>query len=410
MRETDNSRVVLRLVAGGFLACALSSPALAAGNHAVVGTFDETTNDFPPRADPWRISEPAEYRLKMKIGAGAADPNWKITLTTPAGPGNIVTRTETIDSHSMPATDGTFLSQALGPGTIEIRVPIGAPELLQVEKISSQYFGRSLSIYSPNSVQAFETVTDVISSGGRAPLTATALARAARAMVWLGIEDQPGGQWMSCTGFLITRQLVLTARHCVFPDASQMTLADAASQKPYVVRAWVRELTPTRDLAPTFDNVQVAWQDQKANLFDPPLDAVILQLPSNPAIPVSFTLKLANVPAKATMPLQLLQFTGTDGINLEDTLMISVNTPCLAAKIEPELLFHKCNSADGSSGSPVLDDKMLRGVFAVHSNGYAAGNANSGNVAVLVSRVLAEIHLQKPSLYQTILTEQGEIQ
>jgi hypothetical protein len=370
----------------GMMILALSTASAAGGNNrSPLGKAQLSVGDFPGRADQYLLDDQNSlfpYRLEFSLSGTATNQNWQIIISSE-------TRSLTVNSTSVAAGDGTFLSPVLDVRGSSMAVSLGAPTVHVTERIVGKDFGRALSVY-PDATGGpeFLKVADAVAAGGTSQITADRLRRAAQGMGWLGIEDHRSGEFDGCTAFLIAGDLLLTAGHCIG--------ADSVSQSSSVLRAWIRELTATRELAPTFDRVTVAWTGADAGL-----DALLLRLPF-PA-PKQYALKLDETPP--TMgPVQILQFPG------QDELSIAANNGCkIRALVQsPALLMHTCNSERGSSGSPVLDASLTRGVLGLHVEGYTYDPSEESK-AIPILVILENIKTSNPALYREIHDAQGEL-
>ena len=371
---------------------AAAATAMGAGHGpqgAALGQRQISTGDFPPQAQPYLLQNPADilpYRLELTLSGTPSSTTWEIRVESGG-------RKMVIDSSSLPAADGTFLTPQLEVAGATVIVPVGAPAIHVALKIVGRDFGRSLSVYPDNPGDPpFVAVAGIIAAGGHGAISGSRLERAARGMSWLGIEDKATGSFEGCTGFLVTPDLLMTARHCL----SSSPNADTASTR--VARAWVRELSTSRELAPTFDRVEVVWSGESNDPSGNILDATLLRLPR--LLQKDYVLKLSNSPSQKGQQLQILQFPG------HAELSLAANNRCNVTAITPSFLLHKCNTDPGSSGSPVFHADLQNGVVGVHIEGYMYDPTEESK-AIPMDAILNAIKAARPALYNEIIQAQG---
>lgn len=360
-----------------------SSIAAWAGATAVLGQIQGETGDFPPRAARYPLADVGgtPYRIVFSLSDVPTDKNWIVRVESGA-------QRLTVSDSSTPASDGTYLSPLLDPNGASIIVPVGAPKLRVNRTIRAVNFGHALSVYPDTPGKAFLSVAEVVRTRSPPRLNVPRLARAARGMGWMAIENVQTGTFEGCTVFLIGRSLMLTARHC-FP----------ATISPDVhARVWLRDVVATRDAPPTADRVDVVWQTSGAS-GPGSLDAVVLRMPRS--VDADLVLKLAPADDIAAGDITILQFPGSQELSLAG------NSRCVIDRAPrgAAMAMHSCNSDGGSSGSPVLQSSMESGVIALHIAGFVNDPGDLSR-AIPIAAVLQRIKDTDPSLHNEINAEQ----
>ena len=329
-----------------------------------------------------------EFRLRVRLLARPAEENWSLEIGSQG-------RVMKLNQNSVPAADGSFLTPVLNPDDYYFYVPAGAPgfKILNTLYVDSRASVLStIDTGSRNSIANFSKVSDV--EDGTIPYqlgnpeARANLTRVARAMIWFAIEDDVNNEQSACTGFLITTTLALTNDHCVRP-----TTSNKAGQIG-LIRAWLRDRSRQRKEAPTVQRVQVEYLSKIPEKNpDERLDFSVLRLPE--LVPSDVPLKLAReVPINHQL-LAVLQFPKNE------PLVVNHDADCSVWGQGIDYLVHGCDTDYGSSGSPVIDRALNRGVYALHFLGHE-NDETMGNRALPIPALLAEVRKNNEILYQEI--------
>jgi hypothetical protein len=390
-------KIVLNLAARFWMIAVLigmSSGALA-GRGTLLGTAKDEQGEFDPQPNPfvYRDSSYSAFRLEMRLSQPEPPGDWKISISSGG-------QKATYSRDSLPAADGTFMSPLLDPRNIIISVPPGAPSLLVSEKIGGRDFGRSLSIYSDDE-KPFTALTEVIAQNGIEGASAGRFERAARGMVWIGMEDKVSTDFEGCSGFLVTKNLILTARHCLTSDTFGQ--GDLTPKSDLVVRVWLRDFTSSRDMAPTFDNVRVVWPTPDEARRSPSVDAALLRIPRD--IGTDLPIKIFSGPVATGTKLQILEFPGRAALSVPTNLS---NCYVIGSIPQLHLMEHECNTDSGSSGSPIFKSNLEEGAVAIQVQGWLQ-DPSEENRGVFVEEILHAVRSDDPDLYMQIKSEQEGI-
>jgi V8-like Glu-specific endopeptidase len=172
------------------------------------------------------------------------------------------------------------------------------------------------------------------------------------------------GQQSSCTGFLVGKNLVLTAGHC----GSDIQAATMELREPD--RSFPIKLPPLR----------VKRDDQG-------LDYAILEVEGEPATQYG-ALKLAGQPPIAGEAVALILFRAG-----ASKLIVLPSADCKISSIERQTVFHTCSSGGGSAGGPLLTGGS-HDVVAVHWGRDPA----KGGMATSVTAILADLDRNNPDV------------
>ena len=301
-----------------------------------------------------------------------------------------------LDAKSTPAEDGSFLTPVLDPDHYYFHVPAGAPGFVILKTLYVDPRAGVLSTIDrashhdvPNfrKVSHFENGAEIYQPDLRG--AHERLVRAARAMIWLAIEDDPNDRHLACTGFLITPDLALTNDHCARPTMTNHP------GKPGLVRAWLRAESRDRKEAPSFHRGDLAYLSRVPEA-DPKirLDFTVLRLAKT--APNALPLKLAYEAPPDGRPLAVLQFPKNE------PLVVNHDGDCTVWGQGAGYLIHGCDTDRGSSGSPVIDRDLSGGVYALHFLGHD-NDETMGNRALPIPALLEEISTHNKKLYEEIL-------
>jgi hypothetical protein len=188
----------------------------------------------------------------------------------------------------------------------------------------------------------------------------------------------PGLGQGTCTGFLVTDSLLFTNEHCVAsPDEARSTLVDFGYDKPD---------TP-------FQTLRVG----ELVAVNAGLDYALLRL-EQPAPPrwgrVTLNPSVAFVEGQ---PLILPEHPmgGYKQVSIESCEVSGVQMP---GTTEEQTDFgHKCDTLNGSSGSPVLDHASAA-VIGLHHFGFNPETNTFVNRAVRIALILQDVKTQRPKL------------
>lgn len=191
-------------------------------------------------------------------------------------------------------------------------------------------------------------------------------AKSVAAVIWV-----EGGRWRVCTAFVASKRHVLTNHHCV---ASQ-SQCDAAQ----IVFGYLK-VNGAVDPGEYYDCKQVV----KLQGFDQ-LDLSILEL----SVPKDYSgvpppLLLANAAPKIGQELVVIQHPLGAPMKIVRRGCDVRNLPVVSptSKLATDVA-HQCDTADGSSGSPVLDQTGK--VVAIHHWGYGDEGFTDLNRAIVVT-------------------------
>lgn len=198
------------------------------------------------------------------------------------------------------------------------------------------------------------------------------ISAAAKAVSKLSFVDQ--GMPVSCTGFMIADDLLLTNEHCI---NSQVLCDDAIATFGY-------EVTSTGSLADGED-----YRCLKLIAKDSRLDYVLLQIEGSPGAQDKWGhLELVARDVVQGEALYMLQHPAGEPKQISKK-GCEVHTPQARGR-GPDLLTdfgHLCDTLQGSSGSPILDTDHH--VVGLHHLGFSSGPWSNENRAVQMKLILS---------------------
>jgi hypothetical protein len=186
----------------------------------------------------------------------------------------------------------------------------------------------------------------------------------------------------TCTGFLVSDTLLMTNQHCVSSsDEANSTLGDLGYDRPDI---------PYRTLRVT-ELVAVSA----------PLDYALLRL-EQPA-PAGFArLKLnPDFELKDGAPLLVIEHPlgGYKQVSIESCEISGTALP--GASSQRTDFGHKCDTLNGSSGSPVLDE-VSGTVVGLHHFGFDPASETFVNRAVSIKWVVADLRQRQPAILREL--------
>lgn len=189
-----------------------------------------------------------------------------------------------------------------------------------------------------------------------------------------------------CTGFLLTKNLILTNQHCIQNETeARSTVVEFKYENPspkpkqfHVQRLETSDIALDyallrTDLYPGNDFGFVEIDSAQALTED--MDLVIIQHPAG--LPKMAAVKDCNV--DGIVKIGVIR-NGTD-------------------------FGHICDTLGGSSGSPIFSS-ISRKVVGLHHLGFREGIDDPINQGVYIAQVLADIRVRKPEIYREILDAQ----
>ena len=184
----------------------------------------------------------------------------------------------------------------------------------------------------------------------------------------VGLISAPSddGLLQSCTGFLITPELLLTGAHCISD-------ANLARNATFLVGT---HRYPIRDIAAS----------------DRSMDFTIARVEGDPGKEVG-TLRLSDRDPRAGDPVALVFFRGGKSEQLVDV----PSTQCAISSVKTQTLEYRCSTGAGSSGAPLLSPQGDV-VYGMHLSRVIGDQRVSVATAVKSSKILKRIRDLNPSL------------
>jgi V8-like Glu-specific endopeptidase len=183
-----------------------------------------------------------------------------------------------------------------------------------------------------------------------------------------------------CTGFLITRDLLLTNEHCLGqPAAALSAIVEFGFDSPSV--------TPT------------TYRVSKLEAASVPLDYALVRLAQAPNGFGHVT--LATSPVVDNQDLVIIQHPAGEfkQASIDDCKVKSASRPGVEGGTTD--FGHLCDTLGGSSGSPILD-RQTGGVVGLHHWGFSTGSPDPVNQGVHIGQVLADLRARVPALHAEI--------
>jgi trypsin-like peptidase len=187
----------------------------------------------------------------------------------------------------------------------------------------------------------------------------------------------------NCTGFLVAPTIFLTNYHCISED-TQLTSASIRFHYDSESVVGVQTVQPIEILAANEE-----------------LDYVFLR--TNSALPV--VAELAEVEPQRNEALIVVQHPRGH------PKWISVKKCRVWKTVDPGRLsdfYHLCDTSDGSSGSPIMDE-VTGLVVGLHHLGEIDDHSHTVvNLGVRIRRILSQLKVDKPVVYQEVLTARSK--
>jgi len=339
------------------------------------------------------------YRLIIQLKGDAPATDWRITVASE-------TRELTIGPNSASALDRSILSQVVTTKNWSLKATAGIPLAKFVGAVIADPEAAILNTVdtaNPDDRKPQIWPMNAFESRARSnPAGLKALNTYANAMVALASEDRADGKQLGCSAFLVTPELLLTNRHCV----------QSADSTPYIVRGWLRAVGTDRFRAPTYQKLTPVHLPYVAALHaDARHDFALMRLTA--AETRVYPAKLSAAKPVSKLRLLALQFPNNLPLSLNmDADCIYAGQDQIGGFDGPEsariAMIHGCDTAGGSSGSPIIDRKLAVGVVGLHYWGHL-GNQNMKNRAVYMASILDELKLNVPKLWKEITEAQGRI-
>ena len=189
-----------------------------------------------------------------------------------------------------------------------------------------------------------------------------------------------GGQQYVCTGFLVTRDLLLTNEHC---------LGESEAALSALVEFGFDSLNAT----PT------TFRVSRLEAASVPLDYALVRLSRAASSFGRVTLTAAA--ATDGEALVIIQHPAGEfkQASIDDCKVKSASRPGVGDG--PTDFGHLCDTLGGSSGSPVLD-RQTGGVVGLHHWGIPTGSVDPVNQGVHIGQVLADLRTRVPALHAEI--------
>lgn len=186
-----------------------------------------------------------------------------------------------------------------------------------------------------------------------------------------------------CTGFLMTRDLLVTNEHCLgTPEIAASALADfgfdSLDAKPTTVRVL------------------------KLEAADVALDYAVVRLAAAPAGFGRVT--VSQGPAAEDQPLVVVQHPAGEykQASIDDCRVRGASRPGVTTATTD--FGHLCDTLGGSSGSPVLD-RNTGGLVGLHHFGFVEGTPNPVNQGVHFALVLDDLRRRFPALHAELTAQ-----
>jgi hypothetical protein len=358
MNRRKGSFAVVAIVAFWASAADAQPRTLEAERAAVlksIGDVEQTSIQlFPlatgPAAFRQVITRPDALTLRLHFTVRQAGQDWRLQVK---GQG-----TSSWSIADDEAAAGGFWSDELPGSRVEITIESTAPGNTLELVIDKVVIGRSkitpVSIVGPNQLSPI----------GRQDAPIVALGRSVARLRFVA----DGGGSFVCTGFLITRDLMMTNQHCLATATeTESALVDFDFDSATAQRTTLR----LKELLAT----------------DVPLDFSIVRL----AAPVDRApLELSTTRPADGAQLLIIQHPAGEPkqVSIADCVVVGPVVP--GRDGSPVDFGHGCDTKGGSSGSPVFDFEAMK-VIGLHHLGFPEGLAGMVNQGTHLDRILAAL-------------------
>jgi V8-like Glu-specific endopeptidase len=311
--------------------------------------------------------EVAEVRLHVKVSEAASLP-FEIRVSDMNGQ-----EIERIDSDSPLIRDGEFWT-SLVPGRKAKLELVTTSDPTPIEILVDRY-AYSITSAKPQATVGADDKIEIKDAPSEIFRLSPPIAR-------LVIMMQRGGAY--CTGFLLTKNLLLTNQHCIQnDDEARSTVAEFKYENPNPKPSQYHVL--------------------KLEAVDKSLDYALVRVDRNPGEqfkPVDIGLEATGIAEK--MNLAVIQHPAgrPKMAAIKDCKIDGLNR--MGVEQTGTDFGHSCDTLGGSSGSPVFALSGLR-VVGLHHLGFREGIDLPVNQAVYLSKVLADVKDRNPVVYAEII-------
>ena len=312
----------------------------------------------------------ASLRLHFRIESAPPTRSWAIQVKDSSG--NIAS---VISANDVIGTD--FWSNDI-PGasaTVEL-ITIAEDDPARPLQIKIVKIVKSSPPFQPESITPPNQLETIANQSGE-------IKNIGKAVVRLRFIGDDGGDYL-CSGFMISRDLLMTNNHCIKTNSEMISaLID-------------------------FDYDEVGAKQSGSRLKEliltnSDLDFSLLRL-RDPIGPDRGFLKLAAVKPSTKQSLIIVQHPGGEPKQVSRQDCIVENPEMTGISPQNTDFSHLCDTRGGSSGSPVIDNSsQIFLVVGIHHLGFDPSSSSLVNRAVRMGLILEEIRSKKPS----ILSELG---
>jgi len=308
-------------------------------------------------------------RIHVEVVRAPADVGWRVEVYDLAG-----SPIETMPGNALPLAAGEFWTTEIPGRGGEVRlVSDGAADDLQI-RIRRYAFRVARAI-----PQAITGGHNGMVAVGNAPAAVRGWAGPVARLRVMTEEGQA-----NCTGFLVSRELLLTNDHCV-AGASEL-------------------LSLVADFG--FDTYGATLDRYRAVSLEAQNDALDYALVRLRPVPASRWGQIVLQPVQAPVEneaLVVIQHPGGEPkhVSLLDCTVDGTTRAGVGGA--PSDFGHQCDTLGGSSGAPVLDSQTGQ-IVGLHHWGYVESDPEPVNQAVHLSLILDDLRTKHLALYQEIVT------
>ena len=305
-------------------------------------------------------------RIHVVVRQGRPAGDWKIVVRNLSG-----AEVESLAGDSPQVASGELWTREVsGRGaTIELHSNAGAQGL----EIAIDRYAHRIVAATEHAITGLDQRRSIEDASAEVKRLGQAIAR----LTFMSDQFQ-----FNCTGFLVTRTLMLTNEHCL------ATPSEALS-------AIVEFGYDSQDATPQTLRVK------KLEATSAPLDYSLVRLTE--AAPAELgVLALGTTAAAEDQELTIIQHPAGEPkqISIDDCRVKGPSRPGTGGGTTD--FGHLCDTLGGSSGSPVLARQGGR-VLGLHHWGFSASSPNPVNQAVHIGQVLSDLKTRVPSLHAEIL-------